>query len=596
MKSAHDLLRVVWEAARWQTVAAVVLSALLSLTEGVSLAALFPLIALLGDSGSAIPAGPRTQILLRALAATGLPHGAWLPALLLGLVVAVGVLAQLNGVLVALEQRVLLQVQEQLAVRTFDAILHAEWSYLARRRASELTHLLTNEVVRIGQLSANVLATIANGMVALLLLGVAAYLAPLLTLAVGFGFAILVPLQLRTRRRLATGGEDLTTRSAAVYDSASERLGHLKVIQAYGAQEVELGLFRARYGAVSRALMDNLWRKNRAARQFQLLSLAVLCGLLLLGLRVLHVPAVSLLVFLAAILRLVPRLNALQMSTHGIAVDLPSLRGLQALLAACGEHTAGVAMPAAEAGAPKLTTALTMRGVCFAYTDHPVLDGLDLDVPAGKITAIAGLSGAGKSTIADLALGLLYPDTGKLLSDGVQITLANASAWRKRVGYVSQDTLLFHDTIRMNLLWARPTATEQEVRDALEAARASFVWDMPAGLDSVVGDRGILLSHGQRQRLALARAFLLRPQLLILDEATNSLDLENEESVLRTVAGRTVLLISHRPSALRLADTIYVLDRGKVQRIGTWADVRHLVEGSGESENKAGTSADSPRH
>ena len=143
---------------------------------------------------------------------------------------------------------------------------------------------------------------------------------------------------------------------------------------------------------------------------------------------------------------------------------------------------------------------------------------------------------------------------------------------------MSQDTLLFHDSVRANLLWARPDATEPELAAALDAAQAGFVWQLEGGLEAMVGDRGMMLSHGQRQRLALARAFLLQPELLILDEATNSLDLENEESVLRTVLGRTVLLISHRPSALRMADRIYVLQGGSIAAEGVWDEVRHRVE------------------
>ncbi len=575
LRTARELLRVVWDAARWQTVAAIVLSTLLSLTEGVSLAALFPLIALLGDGGAGTE-GPRTRVLFRLLAGTGLPREAWLPVLLVGLVAAVGVLAQLNGILAALEQRVLLRVQEKLAVETFGALLHADWSYLARRRASDMTHLLTNEVLRVGQVAGNVLAALANGMVTLLLLGVAAYLAPLLTVVVVACFAVLMPLQRRSRRRIAEGGEVLSTRSQAVYDSAAERLGHLKSIKAYGAQDAELGMFRDRYGAVSEALMSILWKRNAAARHFQLLSMGVLCGILLLGLRWLHLPAVSMLVFLAAFMRMVPRLNVLQVSTNAIMVDLPALRAVEALLADARVHT--------ESGgggerAPRLQRLLELRGVRFGYGEKLVLDGVNLEIPAGKMTAIAGFSGAGKSTLADLVLPLLFPQVGEIVSDGVPITRANAKSWRMRVGYVSQDTLLFHESVRTNLLWTRADASEAELREALEAARAGFVWEMPAGLETVVGDRGIMLSHGQRQRLALARAFLLKPELLILDEATNSLDLENEENVLRTVVGQTVLLISHRPSALRLADRIYVLEAGRVKTAGSWEQVREMVEG-----------------
>ena len=195
-----------------------------------------------------------------------------------------------------------------------------------------------------------------------------------------------------------------------------------------------------------------------------------------------------------------------------------------------------------------------------------MLKDLSLTIAAGKVTAIVGSSGAGKSTVADLVNGLLSPGTGRVLIDGAELTPQAARAWRRHVGYVAQDTVLFHDTVRANLRWANPDASEQEMRESLSLAAAEFVFELPQGLDTTVGDRGMLLSHGQRQRIALARALLRRPGLLILDEATSSLDFDNEKRILDAIEqlkGRaTVLLIAHRVSAIQRADMIYVIENG----------------------------------
>ena len=159
-----------------------------------------------------------------------------------------------------------------------------------------------------------------------------------------------------------------------------------------------------------------------------------------------------------------------------------------------------------------------------------------------------------------------------------------ALSWREKIGYVAQDTFLFHDTVRANLLWARPDATESDLRGALRMAAADeFVARLPQGLDTIVGDRGATLSQGERQRLALARALLRRPRLLVLDEATNSLDSENETRILGAIerihGGITTVLIAHRLSTIRWADLIYVIEDGRVVESGDWTTLSAKLDG-----------------
>jgi ATP-binding cassette subfamily C protein len=219
-----------------------------------------------------------------------------------------------------------------------------------------------------------------------------------------------------------------------------------------------------------------------------------------------------------------------------------------------------------------LTHAITLRDVQFSYGEHPVLCGVSLIIPVGHITVVVGPSGAGKTSIADLIIGLLRPQVGDVWLDDVPLRDVDLRAWRRRVGYVPQEMFLLHESILVNVTLGDPTITETEAEAALRAAEAwDFVAAMPDGMHTAVGERGARLSGGQRQRIAIARALVHRPQLLILDEATASLDPVNEAAICVTVrhlrGQMTVLAISHQPALLEVADVVYRIEGGNVQRL-----------------------------
>jgi ATP-binding cassette subfamily C protein len=196
------------------------------------------------------------------------------------------------------------------------------------------------------------------------------------------------------------------------------------------------------------------------------------------------------------------------------------------------------------------------------------VDGITIALHVREITALEGHSGAGKSTLADLVSGLIVPEAGRVLIDGRALEGSERRAWREAVAYVHQEPILFHETIRENLRWARLDADESSMRRALADASAEFVFGLPDGLDTIVGDRGSRLSGGERQRIALARALLRDPSLLILDEPTSALDSGAEQAIvaaIKRLSGRlSVLVIAHRGSFDGVADRTIRLDRGKI--------------------------------
>lgn len=223
---------------------------------------------------------------------------------------------------------------------------------------------------------------------------------------------------------------------------------------------------------------------------------------------------------------------------------------------------------------PPIDGHVRFEDVWFSYdADKPVIRGVDFEAPPGTVVALVGSSGSGKSTLAALAASFLTPDRGRVLVDGVDLAEVVLASYRSQLGLVLQDDFLFDGTIRENLLFARADATDDDVRDAARRAFVSEFTDrFPAGLDTVIGERGIKLSGGQRQRVTIARAILAAPRILLLDEATSSLDTESEafiqESLEELLQGRTTFVIAHRLSTIRRADLILVIEDGQIAERG----------------------------
>ncbi|PYT05338.1 MAG: multidrug ABC transporter ATP-binding protein, partial [Acidobacteria bacterium] len=230
-----------------------------------------------------------------------------------------------------------------------------------------------------------------------------------------------------------------------------------------------------------------------------------------------------------------------------------------------------------------LREAIELREIFFRYgnEERRVLRGISLRIPAGQMVALVGESGGGKSTLTKLVPRFHDPEEGAVLWDGVDLRDARLRSLRQNIALVTQETVLFNDTVRYNITYSRPGATDAEIEDAARAAHAhDFIMELPRGYDTIVGERGIFLSGGQRQRLAIARAVLADASVLVLDEATSALDAESERLVQKALAnltsGRTSIVIAHRLSTVRRADLIVVIERGRIIETGRHAELLAL--------------------
>lgn len=552
---------------------ATAVSVLVALAEAVGLLLLVPLLDAVG-----IGSGAHREALLPVLDPVGVDLGVILTlyALILCLLAFFALLQ--TRLLMALQYRVMMDLQRE----TFDAMLKSGWAFHLQRKPAELVAALTHDIQRIGLGTYHLCTAVASLAILAVYLGFAVWLSPagaLLVVVCGLATSLL----LRSRARDAQlSGHRLTEANRALLRELQEQSAGLKTIKGYGLEDRHSALFGERTEAL-RATFDQTVAHQTAARLwFSVGGAVVLCAALYLLAGPLQRPTVEVVALIAVFGRLLPRMGALQQSYQHLRLLAPSFWALDRLRGdyeASAEHT--------DAGAPplRLRHAIDLNGVSFSYRQgQPIVEDVSLEIRAGETTVLVGPSGAGKTTLADLVLGLLLPSQGSIRIDGVPLMAGNAALWRRRVGYLSQDVFLFHDTIRNNLRWSSPVADDDDLWRALrDAAADAFVRALPEGLDTRVGDRGVRLSGGQRQRLALARALLRNPDLLILDEATSWLDSEHERLVreaLRHPRGRhAILTITHRMEAARDADRVYVVDHGKLVESGDWGSLTEKRRG-----------------
>jgi subfamily B ATP-binding cassette protein MsbA len=366
--------------------------------------------------------------------------------------------------------------------------------------------------------------------------------------------------------------------NADVTGRLTESLGGVRVVKGYHAEEREAQVFS---GGVQR-LLDNVIR-TLTAQSFMGLASTVVLG-----------AVGALVMFFGARLVLAHKLTLGGYFSYTLilaymiapVVQIVAI-GTQLTEAIAGlDRTSEILNESDEENDPQRTAALgAIRGdiqfqdVLFSYEPtKPVLHGISLEAAPGTVTALVGPSGSGKSTIISLLCAFHKPDAGQVLIDGIDLSTVRLSDYRTQLGVVLQESFLFDGTIRENVQFSRPTASEAEVLEACRIARVDeFAERFPEGYETIVGERGVKLSGGQRQRISIARAILANPRILILDEATSSLDSESEAMIQEGLAylmrGRTTFVIAHRLSTIRRADQILVVEEGKIVERGTHAEL-----------------------
>ncbi len=481
--------------------------------------------------------------------------------------------------MVTVEQNVIRDLRDAL----FSHLNQLSLSYFHGKRTGQLISRITNDVVLVRRA---LVATFANffreAILAFLYLGLAVWISWRLALITFVVLPPIVFLMARIGKRLRKRSARVQERMADITSTLEESIAGVRVVKAFGMEDYE-----------KRRFFRHTWDYFRTSIRLELLSamagplveyLGVIGVVVILwygGSQVIAGGDVSpdwFLVFLGSVLSAMQPMRKLSRANNDLQVGLAAAKRVFDVLdtaPAVIEPVDGVVLSSFE-------ERISYEGVSFRYdTGGDVLRDIDLTVERGDVVAIVGPSGAGKSTLLDLLPRFYDPTDGRVTIDGVDVRDVDLRSLRQLMGIVTQETVLFNDTVRNNIAYGLEGAGDDEIVAAAKAANAhGFISAMPQGYDTEIGERGVMLSGGERQRIAIARAILKNPPILILDEATSSLDTESErlvqEAIEHLLRGRTVLVIAHRLSTVRNSDRIVVLERGTIRETGTHEELMSL--------------------
>ena len=547
----------------WRVGLALGLMVSLSLIEGVGLLMLVPLLRLVGMDTQGGELGAIDRFISSVFAAVGV-HPT-LVSVLIAYVLIISARGLLQRLQVNISSSLHYEFVAVLRQRLYRSIANTNWLFFVRSRPSEFTHVLTSEMDRVGTATYHLLRLFATAIVAAVYMVFSLGLSPAMTglvVVCAGGLGLILKSKLRISHET---GKEVSQTMRSLYAAIAAHLGGMKVAKSYGAEDRHVEAFERLTRQTYQMHLHAIQNQAGVRHWFEIGSVVTLSVILYISIEVLAMPTAQALLLLFLFARLMPRFSEIEQSYHHFIHLMPGFTSVMEMQKRCDS---AAELPPQTVKHLELRKTIQLDAVSFGYDGAEVLHDFDMTLHFGERVVLVGPSGAGKSTIADLIMGLIVPDKGHVLVDGVPLGPDTVKSWRDHIGYVSQDTFLFHDTIRANILFARPESTEEDIHKALKLAAAEeFVSRLPRGIDTVVGDRGMRLSGGERQRLALARALIRRPSLLILDEATSFLDSENETRILETIeqlrGKMTVLIISHRLSTRRGADIIYDLEDGQ---------------------------------
>lgn len=470
--------------------------------------------------------------------------------------------------------RIQYAVLKDIMLGTFNDFFNARWYFFSSGNQGTLLNTFLREITIVGDAFGAMSDYFATIIQSILFLVVPLYISWQVTLSMGIIILILtMPFLLLGKVGNRLG--NLTTSTAnKITKVIQESLSSAKIILGFGNTISSKEALRNSYNDYCKASLKYQVLKNSIPLAFYPGVLVVLIIGLYIS-RKITLPLSETLALFYALSRVIPLIGKIVHQKFSLENFFPSYEQIMNLRQRAKE----LKQPSGDKKFTGFNKEIFVEKLSFAFPNHePVLNNINMVIPKGKMIAVVGVSGVGKSTFVDMIMRFNDPICGNIIIDGVNLQDYDVNSYRQRIGYVPQDVILFNMTIRDNLLWANEIASDNEISVACQQANAEeFIVKLPKGYNTLVGDRGVRLSGGQVQRIALARAILRKPEILILDEATSNLDTYSERLIQQATEDiakeTTVIVVAHRLSTIKNADYIYVLRNGRVEEEGTYSEL-----------------------
>lgn len=535
----------VWQLSPSGASTSLLLSLFLAVTEGAGLLLIIPMLGLLGLSDDQQNSALVSKV-LDGITAVGIPFN--LKTILILYVGIIAFYAVVKYIQSVLTMKLSLKFVQELRLDSYKNIARSQWGFFSSQRLSELSTHLVSQMQTLGR-GYNQLVTLSTTVALLIIyLVIAMDVSVTLSAITMAGMVVLLSVSTLVNRGSYKSGDREQGFAKKIHRLIIEGLGGIKTAKIYQREEALINDFNKTLDGLAHNML-RFGKINGRVTTFLTIGGAIWIALMVYIAVSLEIGTDKIIIMALIFSRIHPvvlRLYKGFIMTSNILPAYKSVSNFNHLTQSVQD------IPTVNA-APKvhLTKEFELESVTFAYGENEIFKDFSIRIPAGSITLLKGPSGAGKSTLIDLIIGLLEPSAGSRKIDGKPLTREYMMGFQQQIAYVEQTPFFFHDTIRQNLLFAKESATDQEMIDCLKKAAAyEFVMALPNQLDTQMGDRGLLLSGGEKQRLALARALLRAPQLMLLDEATNALDEENEKKVFDTLIemkGKvTIIIVSHK--------------------------------------------------